>query len=484
MFKVAVIGGGISGLAAALHLAEQPHVEMRLYESAGRLGGVLESVCDGDYLIERSADNFATLIPDARELSERYGLLPSLIHPNADGRQAFIYKNGSVYPIPAGFSLMQPTRIWSILSTPILSWHGKLRLLSEYWIPPRPANMSGQFDDESLQSFASRRLGKEAFDCLVEPIISGIFTADPQSLSMAATMPQFWEMERSSGGLIRGYLRAKRADSTAAARRASGARYDQFMAPREGMSAWIEGLARHLPENCVRLNCPVTELTTVTSPSLTSSTGASGWQLKTSDGQSLIFDGVILATPASVTARLLHTVAPVAAELVGGIPYASSAVVAMVVNRADIAARVDGFGLVIPSNQHRTALAISYSSNKYPGRVPDDQMLLRVFLGGALRPEIMAQTDRELLSMATTELREILGWRGTQARWQAVIRWPHAMPQYNVGHLARLEQIHQQLAALPTLRLCGAAYQGVGIPQCVRSAQQAANELLGALQLN
>ncbi|MFO0939313.1 MAG: protoporphyrinogen oxidase [Pirellulales bacterium] len=255
--RIVIIGGGISGISAALHAtARAPEAEVLLLESSSRVGGVLETLKFDNYLIERSADNFATLIPNARDLSEKFGLLPSLIQPNSEGRQAFVYSAGRAHPIPAGFSLMQPTRVLSILTTRVLSLRGKIRLLGEYWAKQRPDSIS----DESLESFAIRRLGKEAFDRLVEPIVSGIFTANPKTLSMAATMPQFLQMEREHGGLIRGYLASKRQDAAAAARRASGARYDQFMAPREGMSSWINALASKLPEGCVRLQTSATGL--------------------------------------------------------------------------------------------------------------------------------------------------------------------------------------------------------------------------------
>jgi oxygen-dependent protoporphyrinogen oxidase len=284
-------------------------------------------------------------------------------------------------------------------------------------------------------------------------------------------------MERTSGGLIRGYLRSKREDAAAAARRASGARYEQFMAPRDGMSAWIDGLARHLPANSVSLNCRVVGL------ALERQAGDSSWMVTTDRGSRQPFDGVILATPASVTAKLLQSVAPDAAAMVSEIPYASSAVVAMIVNRADIGARMDGFGVVVPSNQGRAALAISYSSNKYPGRTPEGEVLLRVFLGGALRPDVVDWSDTDLQRTAVNDVRDILAWKGSQPNWQAVIKWKNAMPQYLVGHVAKIQRLREQLDGLPSLQLCGAAYEGVGIPQCVRSARQAAERLLHCLDL-
>lgn len=467
--RIVIIGAGISGISAALEAQLlAPDSQVLLLESSNRLGGVLETLKTDGYLIERSADNFATLIPNARDLSQRLGLLPSLIHPNAQGRQAFVFSQGRSHPIPAGFSLMQPTRVMSILATRVLSPSGKLRLLREYWVPRR----SDSATDESLESFAIRRLGKEAFERLVEPIVSGIFTANPKTLSMAATMPQFLQMEREHGGLIRGYLASKRQDAAAAARRASGARYDQFMAPREGMSSWIEALASHLTGDCIRLNTPVTRI---------EQQADKGWMISAGINETIRADGLILATPAKVTAALLGSVDQQASNLIGSIPYASSAVVAMIVDRQTIQGRLDGFGLVVPSCENRQALAISFTSNKYPGRTPDDQVLLRVFLGGSLRPEVLQLNDDQLRQIAIEEVSEILKWNGQGLKWSAVIRWNEAMPQYLVGHVEKVKQIEQRLESLGHIQVCGAAYNGVGIPQCIRSSQSAVNKLLQQL---
>ncbi len=475
MKRIAVIGGGISGLAAAWQLSRDPNVETTLFEASDRCGGVLETIYDQGYLIERSADNFATLIPDALEFCRETGFEPQLIRPQEKDRRAFVLNRGRILPIPLGFSLMQPTRIDSMLTTGTLSWAGKLRLAKEFFVPRRDSD-----EDESLESFAIRRLGREAFENLVEPIVSGIFTADPKTLSMQATLPQFVEMERRHGGLIRGHLRSRKSQAKQIAGRASGARYDQFMAPAAGMSHWVQHIVQSLPPGCVQLNCAVTGLKQL--PGERKNSGKQAlWLVESSRGP-MEFDGIVISLPAARTAELLLESCPVLSTAVGGIKYASSAVAVMIVDKADLRRRIDGFGLIVPRKEGRRSLAISYSSNKYAGRTPDDQVLLRLFLGGALAPDLVDESDSNLLEIAEEELRAILGWTNRKARWQGIVRWKHAMPQYFVGHVQRIEQIDQMLVELPGLELCGAAYRGVGIPQCVRDGRRAARSVLGESQ--
>lgn len=470
--SIAIIGGGISGISAALELERLcPECQIDLYESSGRLGGVLETLKEGPYLIERGADNFATLIPDALQLSRDIGIEDSLIQPCRDNRRAFVLKNGTPEPIPLGFSLMQPTQVLPILASRTLSIPGKLRLLGEYFVPPRNECVKGSMEafesDESLESFAIRRLGREAFEALVEPIVGGIFTADPSTLSMQATMPQFLKMEREHGGLIRAALAGRRKDAEAMSRRASGARYDQFLAPESGMSDWVNRLANKIPRGNVQLDTRVSGLNQT----------SEGWSVSTGSNNRA-YSGIVLATPASATSRLLTNVDKEAAEIVGSIHYASSAVVALVLPKSEILGRTDAFGLICPSREKRRSLAISFGSNKYPGRVPKGETLLRIFFGGARDQSVLEMCDAELLALALREVTDLLNWRGIQPKWSRVIRWPNAMPQYTLGHTQRVDKLDELLRDYQGISVCGAAFRGVGIPQCVRSGRLAAKQVL------
>jgi oxygen-dependent protoporphyrinogen oxidase len=485
--RIAIIGGGISGLSAAWH-AKQLGMDVELFESAPKLGGVLGTIQWDDRLIEGAADNFATLDEEAIRWCRAMGMVEEFIPPEADNRRAMVLFHGKPVPIPGGFSLVQPTRILPVLTTPLLSITGKARLLWEYFVPARRDQA-----DECLHDFALRRLGKEAFERLVEPIVGGIFTADPKRLSMQATLPQFVAMEKEHGGLIRGWLAQKRnrgekrhGSKTEIEQQASGARYAQFLAPKKGMAWWIDAIESKLDNVRIHLNSPIHSIYRVANQNATRSlelkdddtaTGGEGWTLESADGIKREFDGVILATPASISAKLLAGIATECSEQLTKFRAASSVVVAMILDRKEIQKMAWCFGIVVPEIENRPVLAISFSSLKYPGRVHQDEILVRIFMGGSLKPEMLLREDPDLLQIATNELKDVLGYTG-QPRWSKVIRWNEAMPQYDVGHPKRVELLEASLVReAPSIQLAGASYKGVGIPQCVRSGRKAAEAL-------
>jgi oxygen-dependent protoporphyrinogen oxidase len=468
MKRIAVVGSGISGLATAWYLQRQGH-QVDVYECQDRLGGVIDTLDTPNtpYLIECGADNFATLLPDAWELVKQMGLESEFIHPNQDYRIAQVVHRGRLFPIPNGFSLMQPTRIGPILATPILSLAGKLRVLRESFVPRRQSQQ-----DESVESFAVRRLGRECFEKLVEPIVGGIFTAQADKLSMQAAMPQFVRMEREHGSLIRAAF-AKRRENSAenrSAREASGARYDQFTAPKLGMKWWLEQIAKPLGDR-LHLNHKVEQIERI-------ETG--GWsvrvtQTKDSTTRQERFDGICLAVPSYIASGLLRGVDRELADGLGSIEYASSAIAVMAVRRDEIRPDTLCFGAIAPSSEKRNCLAISLTSEKYSGRSPSDTVVMRAFMGGAVRPELMELGDDRLLELAFREVEELFGVR-SRPSYERLIRWDRAMPQYHVGHVELAKRIRELSAKQIGLTLVGNAYQGVGIPQCIRGAKRAAAE--------
>ncbi|MEM6331591.1 MAG: protoporphyrinogen oxidase [Planctomycetota bacterium] len=474
--SVAIIGAGITGLAAAVRLHDTlPHARLTVFESSGRPGGVLHTVRRDGFLVERSADNFLTKQPWAADFCRRIGISDQLLPTDAKRRKALVLKGGKIAPAPEGFVLMAPKRLGPILRSPLLSWRGKLRLCCEPLVPSRRAA-----GDESVASFARRRLGDEVFARLVQPLLAGIYTADPTRLSMAATMPQFVEQEQRHGSLAWAAWR-ERAESPPPSenaephrdeQNASGARYGLFLAPRGGMQQMIDAAAAALPRGCIQTGRRVTSI----------APHGAGWLLAGDGGAPLGgFDATIVTTPTHHAGPMLRAVDPKLDESLRAIEYAGCSVVCLGVRKCDVAAETPGFGFVVPSIEGRRIIAASFASHKFPGRAPGDALLIRVFVGGALQPGLAELPDDQLLQLVREELRELLGWRG-EPLTEEIARWPRGMPQYHVGHLDRVAQIETLTADYAGLELAGAAYRGVGIPQCIHSGQQAADRVAAHLR--
>jgi oxygen-dependent protoporphyrinogen oxidase len=463
--RIAVVGAGISGLAAAHRIVElAPQCEVRLYEKQDRLGGVLATVHEQGYQVELSADNFITTQPWGLELVRRLGLGAELMQTNPACRRTFVMRKRRLYSLPDGFLMMAPTKMWPMAVTPVLSPVGKLRAGLEYFLPP-----SRDDRDESMAAFVRRRLGREVFERLVEPLVSGVYAADMEKLSLLATLPRFREMERKHGSLIRAMRKQMKA-ARAAGRHVdqSGARYSMFVTLERGLSSLIDALAARLPKAAVRLGTNVVRV----EPS------GGGWKVETCDGRSDRFDALILATPSHVAAELLK---PVAAELSGdlaGIEHEGTAIVTMAFESSQVKHPMHGAGFVVPAIEGSPILAGSFSSRKYTHRAPDGKTLIRTFVGGARAPEMAEMADEKLVPLVLEELREVLGISGGPI-YQVTAHWPRTMPQYHVGHLDLVARIERRTGALAGLALAGNAYGGVGIPACIHSGEQAAAKLLG-----
>ena len=462
--RIAVIGGGISGLAAAHRIVElDPKVELALFEASDRLGGVIQTEQHDGFLVERGGDMFTTREPWALELCQRIGFEDQLINTNAAQRRAFIVRQGKLVEVPQGFTLMSPSRLWPILTTPLLSVAGKLRLAKEIYLPAKSTR-----EDESLASFAIRRFGQQTFERIIQPMIGGIYTADPTKLSMAATMSQFVEMEQEHGSVIRG-MRKKNKQKT---ERASGARYGMFLAPRAGLSSLIQAIADRLPKNCIQLNTPLESLCR----------DPQGWRLGfAGKAKEQIYDGVVLCTPARHSSCFLQPIDKELAATIDQISSASAAVVLIGLHRKSIQHPLNGFGFIVPAVERRRILAGSFSSVKFENRARPDEVLLRIFVGGALQEKLLELDDDEIKKLVFEEVRELIGVRGAPL-FCDVARWHQGMPQYHVGHLELVAQIEKRVAKISGLEVAGNAYRGVGIPFCIHSGEQAAARVLGTPQ--
>lgn len=469
--RVVVIGSGLAGLAAAQRIQERTAasrrpVEVVVLEAKDRIGGVIASEHRDGFILESGPDAFITNKPWGLDLCRRLGLAEKLIETDATHRRSFVVRKGQLVPVPEGFVLMAPQRIMPILTTPVLSWRGKLRMLMDLVIPRRD-----QDSEESLASFVRRRLGREVLERLVQPLVGGIYTGDPGDLSLKATLPQYLAMEREYGSLIRA-ARKQRSSHRAVAGQASGARYGLFVSFKDGMGTLPQALAAQLPHGCVHLDSPVRRLSRKGS--------GSTWLVELLDGQAMEADAVIVTTEAHATARMIDAADPSLALQLRAIPYASSVIVNVAYRRDQIQHPLDGFGAVVPAIEDRRILAVSFSSIKFPNRAPAGAALFRVFIGGATQPDLFDLEDDLLRDLISHELGDLIGVRGEPLLLQ-IARHPRAMPQYILGHLDRVAAIRRRLARHPGLFLTGIAFDGVGIPDCIHAAETTADAVLDSL---
>ncbi len=472
--RAIVVGGGISGLAAAYHLMELRQerglgLEITLLEAGQRLGGSIATERVGDFLVEAGPDSFITEKPWALRLCNRLGIQSRLVSTNSTGQTVYVVHNGSLQPLPEGFFLLAPTRFAPLIRTPLFSWRGKLRMAAELFLP------RGHVDgDESLASFVRRRFGQEVLDRVAQPLIGGIYAADPERLSLRSTMPRFLDMERANRSVIYALWRGQRLRERNAPR-GSGARWSLFVTLAGGMQELVETIAERFPAGTVRLNTGVSSLEREREP------GEEGWLIATRGAEKLKADGIILAIPSYGSAEMLSPVAPELSRELAAIPYSSAATVSLAYRREQIPHRLDAFGIVVPNVEARQIIACTFSSLKYPGRAPGGHLLLRAFVGGALQPHLVDQDDSTIESCVRRELAELLGIQAAPL-FCRIFRHRRSMPQYEVGHHERIRRINSYLTQLPPLSLAGNAYGGVGMADCIHSGEQAAEGLLERLK--
>jgi oxygen-dependent protoporphyrinogen oxidase len=467
--RIVVVGSGIAGLAAAYRLHERceqegrPY-EVRVLEAAARPGGAISTTHRDGFILESGPDTIFTDKPWGLDLIRRLGLGEQVIGTSEAHRRTFVVRDGALHPLPEGFALMGPTKPWPFLQSGLLSWSGKARAALDLVLPRgRPA------DDESLASFVRRRFGQEFLDRLAQPMIGGIYGADPERLSLRATFPQFLKMETTHRSVILG-LRRMRPAGSGAGRPSSGPRYGLFVTLDHGLQALVDAMVTRLPAGTLCLRAPVDRIART----------AQGWTLRLGDGASLQADGLILAIPAFEIARLTRDLDQDLARQLEAIPYASSVTINLAYRRDAIQHPLDGFGFVVPACEGRTIIACSFSSVKFAHRAPAGHVLLRAFAGGALQPEPFTWDDETLLRAVRRDLEELLAIHSPPL-WSQLVRHPRVMPQYQVGHLGRLATLEETLRRWPTLKLAGNAYRGVGVPDVVHSGETAADSLLAEL---
>ncbi len=449
----AVLGGGISGLAAALALKDAGW-RVTLLEASNALGGVLQTERRDGMILERGPDSFVVTKPAAITLSKRLGV--ELIPTRPDAARTLVARGDRLHGLPDGFRLLAPTEWLPFLRTPLVSWAGKLRMALDLVLP-----RGGGDGDESLASFVRRRLGREALERLAQPMIGGIYSGDPEHLSLQATMPMLLDLERKHRSIILGMRAAAKATKA----RTAGAAYSLFRTPKDGMAAFVEALVAALDGVELR--------TGVAATGLEQRNG--GWRVEASDG-ALDVDAVVPALPASASARLLDGVHPTLATDLGGVRSASAATINLVWPKEAIAHPLDGFGFVVPAIEGRFCMAATFTQRKYDGRCPDDRVLIRAFAGGALGPNLDGLDDDAVVQGALGDLRALLGIDAAPSL-ALVTRYPQRQPQLELGHLDRVARIDAAAAELPGFGLAGNCFHGVGVADCIERAQAAVGTL-------
>ncbi len=463
--RVVVVGGGMAGLAAAYELsreAKPQDLAVLLLEAGPRLGGVVRTSREAGYLVEWGPDSFVTLKPWAWRLCQELGLEQELVPTGPAPRRAYVRVGGDLLPLPSGLFGLVPGSLAALLTTPLLSLRGKVRAACEWFIPPRPEG-----GDETVAAFVRRRFGCEVYDRIVEPLIGGVYAGDGEALSLRATLPSLVRWEREHGSLLRAALRHRRAAGH------SEAAPPLFLTLRDGMERLVHRLQEHLSDR----------VTVVTNAPVVSVEGrGEAYRLHLAQGRWEHADAVILATPAGAAARILEPLDREASALLLGIPYAPAISVYLAVPEADLKRPLDGHGYLVPRTERSPVLACTWVSSKFPGRAPEGQALLRVFLGRREAALLLERGDDALRRLAAEEVDRALGLRAAPI-WGQVVRLPQGLPQYTLGHLDRVRQLRQILAGHPGLAVAGAAYDGVGVPDCVRSGRSAARRMLEALGL-
>jgi oxygen-dependent protoporphyrinogen oxidase len=469
--RIIIVGGGIAGLASAHRLTELDRekslgLDVRLFEASPRLGGSIATEHVDDFIVEAGPDSFITEKPWALRLCERLGLTPRLVSTQSAYQKVYIVHDGKLELLPEGFFLLAPTRLWPFVRTPLFSWGGKLRMAAEIFLPRRSSD-----HDESLASFVRRRFGDQALDRVAQPLVGGIYASDPEQLSLAATMPRFKEMERTRRSIIWAMWRDQRRRARRPAS-GSGARWSLFVTLAGGMQEFVDAITARLPEGSLKVNAPIAGL------ALDRDNGS--WTLTTDHNDRFEAAAVILATPAFQAARILASVDPAAATELEKIPYASTATVSLAYRDEDFPRPLDSFGFVVPAVESRRIMACTFNSLKYPGRAPEGKVLLRAFVGGSLQPQLFQDNDQTMKTNVCEELADLLGVRA-RPLFSRIWRYPRSMPQYRVGHERSIQRIEAQLAQFPSLGLAGSAYHGVGISDCVRTGEAAAERIVKQL---
>ena len=469
MKRIAIIGAGISGLSCALRLEELrkqygADLEISVYDSSSRAGGAIETESIDGFTLEKGPDSFISEKPWVLDLCKKLGIGSEVLDTRRENRKVFVVKGNRLISLPEGFYLIAPTRMVALAATPLFSILGKLRMGCELFVPKRSSD-----DDESIASFIRRRFGREALDRVGQPMIAGIYSGDPEQLSLSATMPRFRELERQHGSIIRGLI--KNAGAHKVGQEVSGPRYGLFLSFRQGMETLVRSICSHLPKATFHFNAQVK----------IEGTDPSGrWVLIDQDGDRRSFDALCLSVSARQTAALIRNMDAVLAEELGHIRFESVATLNLAYKEEQIPRPLSGFGFVVPAIEKRSLTACTFVSQKYQDRAPKGYVLLRAFVGGAFGKEFFRMDDKDLKRAVVNDLKELLGIQAEPC-FDRIARYSNLLPQYGIDHQQWASRIDKSVGQHSGLFLIGASYRGTGIANCVKEAELQADKIYSEL---
>jgi oxygen-dependent protoporphyrinogen oxidase len=486
--RIAVIGGGVSGLAAAYTLARARQagapIEEALFEASPWLGGVVRTETVEGFVIEAGPDSFLAEKPQAAAMARELGLGDDLMGSNDHARRTYILHRGRLLPLPDGLMFLVPTRLWPMVTTQLLPLRTKLAAARELFSSPP----DGDPDDESVASFVKRHFGEAMVENIADPLLAGVYGGDSAALSVRSVLPRFWEMERQHGSLTRATLKAMRQRRKASSNNnsldsagtgnAPPRKLPLFMTLKGGLQQMTERLAAQVEKYRVFMRRRVLALEFAPGgPGGVADSCSRRFQIICEHDKTYNADAVVLAVPAYLAGGLVSSLDHRLGELLDGIPYSSSMTVSLGFDEHARAVLPPGFGFLVPRKEQRRMLACTFVHAKFDHRAPEGKAMLRCFLGGARDPDVLGLLDEEVVAIVRRELKEIMNFTA-QPLFSRVHRWPASMAQYPVGHGGRVSAIEERLQDLPGLYLAGNAYSGIGISDCIRTGRSAAEKAM------
>lgn len=460
METILIAGAGMTGLSAAYHLLKKAKAagkspQIIVVEKEKRLGGKTQTtILDNNIVIEEGPDSVIAAKPWAVQLAKELGL--ETVGTNPQVKTTYIMHHGRLEPLPVGMQIMIPTEVWPFLKTRLLSPLGKLRAGLEPFMPVKQTD-----EDESIGSFVSRRFGQEVLENIAGPLMGGIYGGDFSAVSMKATFPRFLDMERKGGSLLLQGWRNKE-------HKPKGPTGSAFATVKGGLNQLVQALVKRM-EGQVRFATGVTLTGLVPNPS------GAGYVAGLDNGERIEADAVVLALPAYATAALVKDYLPEVAAELNAIPYHNSVVAALLFDRKDVDHPLDASGFLVPAREPAVVTASTWVSAKWPHTTPADKVLIRCFIGrGNDSTDWTREPDAVIIGHARKELAQIMGLKA-EPLFTKVVKWARAMPQYRVGHLDRMDRVDGLMQQAPGLYLAGAAFRGVGLPDCIREGMQAAD---------